>query len=59
MRNKTSPCPGAGTGTVRISTVELPGQVCRGHGVLHFISSPFLHPRFARFLLFPPGPIRT
>jgi hypothetical protein len=26
MRSRTSPCPGAGTGTVRISTVESPGR---------------------------------
>jgi hypothetical protein len=26
MRSKTSPWPGTGTGTVRISTVELPGR---------------------------------
>ena len=26
IRSRTSPWPGAGTGTVRISTVELPGR---------------------------------
>jgi hypothetical protein len=26
MRNSTSPWPGVGTGTVRISTVEFPGK---------------------------------
>src|ERR1035441_3534485 len=26
IRNKTSPCPGADTGMVRISTVEFPGR---------------------------------
>ena len=26
MRSRTSPWPGSGTGTVRISTVELPGR---------------------------------
>jgi hypothetical protein len=26
MRNRTSPWPGCGTGTVRISTVESPGR---------------------------------
>src|ERR1035441_944843 len=36
-RKSTSPCPGAGTGTVRISTVELPGR--NAAVMVSFISS--------------------
>jgi hypothetical protein len=35
-RSRTSPCPGVGTGTVRISTVELPGK--NAADIVSFIS---------------------
>jgi hypothetical protein len=37
-RNRTSPWPGVGTGTVRISTVELPGK--NAAVIVSFIFSP-------------------
>ena len=40
-RSSTSPWPGAGTGTVRISTVELPGRNAAVI-VLSWLSSPFM-----------------
>jgi hypothetical protein len=40
-RNRTSPWPGVGTGTVRISTVELPGKNAAVIVVFIFLFSPY------------------